>query len=87
MHSGVQPVMRRLSGAADTRSLAGCWPQPRLPPRLLVANMAPLSGTCRRALVEEAKGRYEVVAESADGTSVRARLAQVRGRGCSVDEG
>ena len=84
-HSGVQPSMRRrLSGAADTKSLAGCWPQPCLSPRLLVANMAPLPKPCRRALVEEAKGRYELVAEAADGTSVRARLAQVRGRGCRL---
>ena len=33
---------------------------------------------CRRALVEQVRARFEVTAESADGTSVRAKLSQVR---------
>jgi hypothetical protein len=36
---------------------------------------------CRRALVEEVRARFEVTAESADCTSVRAKLSQVRPAG------
>lgn len=45
-------------------------------------DMGPLPPGCRRALVEEVKARFEVAAESADSSSVRARLAQVGRLGC-----